>query len=302
MDSADSSGQPVPPPAAMALSCILSLVICCGNVLTVIAVMKYQVLQVISNIFIVLLALSDILVGLVLPYCEAVLSLRVMENSEALCLGCLSFITFAAAVSLGSLTMMSLERYFIINHPFTYQRIVSTKRVISICMIYCIVILSVTASIWVSNDWTNSSTCVPVNIWSTSFSLAFFILAPIYIITCLVAYFRIFNTALKQQKRIAADTRNSGDIIAGQKKVAKMMVMVLGILLLSWFPFVVCHYYLLALRLMKEDYIVTGTLLKVYNVTLHLMCINSAVNPIIYAWQNKDFRTAYKRLVTCCCK
>lgn len=79
-------------------------------------------------------------------------------------------------------------------------------------------------------------------------------------------------------------------------KLAKMLALVTGIFIVSWTPFFV----ITGILAFQDDHSEEEWMraLSFYSATFGIF--NSAVNPLIYAWKNNDFREAFKHML--CCK
>lgn len=104
---------------------ILFIAIICGNTLTIIAVRTCRRLKsMISNLFILSLAVSDLIVGLALPYHLAFYLGSDFGKSHQLCLIRFFFIIFACCVSILTLIAIAVDRYIAIVYALHYRRYV----------------------------------------------------------------------------------------------------------------------------------------------------------------------------------
>ena len=74
-------------------------------------------------------------------------------------------------------------------------------------------------------------------------------------------------------------------------KIAKMTFLVLMMMILCWLPFILLQ----IVSLMKKD----GNVQPLVECALEVVYANSFLNPILYCWQNREFRKAYRRLLFC---
>lgn len=101
----------------------LLVAILCGNILTILAVRYSRRLRsVISNHFVLSLAISDILVGLTLPYHLTFYLGSNLGSSKPLCLLRFFFVIMACCVSIWNLIAIALDRYIAICYPLHYSR------------------------------------------------------------------------------------------------------------------------------------------------------------------------------------
>lgn len=101
----------------------LLIAILCGNILTILAVrFSRRLRSVISNHFVLSLAISDILVGLTLPYHLAFYLGFGLGSSKWFCLLRFFFVIVACTVSIWSLIAIALDRYIAICYSLHYGR------------------------------------------------------------------------------------------------------------------------------------------------------------------------------------
>lgn len=102
---------------------ILLVAILSGNILTILAVRYSRRLRsVISNQFVLSLAISDILVGLTLPYHLAFYLSTELGDSKHACLLRFFLVIMACCVSIWNLIAIALDRYIAICYPLHYSR------------------------------------------------------------------------------------------------------------------------------------------------------------------------------------
>lgn len=101
----------------------LLVAILCGNILTILAVrFSRRLRSVISNHFVLSLAISDILVGLTLPYHLTFYLGSDLGSNKQLCLLRFFFVILACCVSIWNLISIALDRYLAICYPLHYSR------------------------------------------------------------------------------------------------------------------------------------------------------------------------------------
>ncbi|XP_076461761.1 5-hydroxytryptamine receptor 1A-alpha-like [Babylonia areolata] len=83
--------------------------------------------------------------------------------------------------------------------------------------------------------------------------------------------------------------------VSQEKRAAKTLSVVLGAFIVCWFPF-----FLVAL--LKPLCVTCSWPGAVDDVVLWLGYFNSALNPIIYTFFNKDFRFAFRNILCCVCR
>lgn len=102
---------------------VLLVFIVGGNILTILAVRFSRRLRtVISNLFILSLAISDMVVGFTLPYHLAFYMGSNLGNDRGWCLLRFFLIILACCVSIWNLIAIAVDRYIAIVYPLHYSR------------------------------------------------------------------------------------------------------------------------------------------------------------------------------------
>lgn len=105
------------------INAALFIFILVGNAFTIIAVRTCRRLRsLISNLFILSLAVSDFIVGLTLPYHLSFYLGSTFGNKHGLCLTRFFLIIFACCVSILTLITISIDRYIAIVYALHYRR------------------------------------------------------------------------------------------------------------------------------------------------------------------------------------
>ncbi|XP_021094983.1 histamine H2 receptor isoform X1 [Heterocephalus glaber] len=280
---------------------VLILITVAGNVVVCLAVGLNRRLRSLTNCFIVSLAVTDLLLGLlVLPF-SAIYQLSCKWSfSKVFCNIYTSLDVMLCTASILNLFMISLDRYCAVTDPLRYPVLITPARVaISLVFIWVISITLSFLSIhlgWNSRNETskdNDTTLkckVQVNeVYGLVDGLVTFYLP--LLIMC-ITYFRIFKIAREQAKRINHISSWKAATIR-EHKATVTLAAVMGAFIICWFPYFTVFVY----RGLKGDDAVN----EVFEaIVLWLGYANSALNPILYAALNRDFRTAYHQLF--CCK
>ena len=193
-----------------------------GNTLVIVAVCKYEYLQTRTNMFVLALATSDLIVGLiVIPSTFAVNSTYEtgLENSsysvwKNACLTSRFFQHMGAMGDILSILAITVERYIFINYPFKYDDILSKKTavIISVTTIIVAICLSIMAAFG-SGRFEYGMTCTMFNVLSPIVTYALWMpLFGIVTIIVIVFYSKIAYLALSKntaQPEVANNGSNS---------------------------------------------------------------------------------------------
>ncbi|XP_031573688.1 trace amine-associated receptor 9-like [Actinia tenebrosa] len=268
------------------LHVIFGLLASTGNFVVILAIYRTPSLRTVSNYFLVSVAFADFFVGFVV---HPMLAVRCYENywySE------LPFAKAADILVLQSFTAtsfglcaISLDRYFAITSAIRYNELITIR----VCIIGTVII------------WTISIFYPFIRFVTTDP----FELPMIWLLVCIVSvgipfsiiaycYFHIFKAARNQNIKIAAQNqvRKDATNVAKQYKAARTVAIVIGVVLLFWFPGVV----ITLIQVMADDCMKTK-IMKVWFWGILCAMINSSVNPWLYAARMKNIRKAMKKIV-----
>ncbi|KAG7169994.1 octopamine receptor beta-2R-like [Homarus americanus] len=120
--------------------CMAVIIVCAvlGNLLVVVSVVRHRRLRIITNYFVVSLAIADILVALMaMPFNASVELTGRWLFSYRMCDLWNSFDVFASTVSILHLCSISIDRYYAIVRPLEYPRLMTKGRaVIMLCHVW----------------------------------------------------------------------------------------------------------------------------------------------------------------------
>ncbi|XP_054707193.1 dopamine D2-like receptor [Uloborus diversus] len=291
-------GYPVVVPMSIIIILIIILAIG-GNIMVIITILRHRGMRTRTNMFIVNLAVADILVAAMdMPVSLITILKGRWVFGYPLCQ--LNGFTMALFLicSIHTLMYISVHKYISITRPFS--RAMTPKRIkIMIAASWMWAMFCAIGPLigWNKNEYKmGASQCgpaIPMGLKEKSHSALITIsnyLIPLAIM--IFCYSRIFREIHVHMKRIRKtsniDLENS---VAQQKKVAITLFWVLACFLLCWTPFVL---YSNAAVFIKDK----SKLPPILN-PLAYWCgyLNSACNPIIYAFRSPSFRKGYKEIM-----
>nr|XP_046267680.1 histamine receptor H2b [Scatophagus argus] len=286
-----------------------------GNVLVCLAVGLSRRLWRIANCFVVSLAVTDLLLGLLVLPLSATVELRSGKwpFGGALCNIYISLDVLLCSSSILTLLAISVDRYLAISAPLSYSwRVTPVRVTLAIIAIWA---LSLAVSfVPIHLGWNTADYRVQhldwgmgdedkegrycLFEWNNNYVLIYAVgtfYLPLLIMCGM--YLCIFRVAREQVRRIRAATPSfartaSTTAIAREHKATVTLAAVLGAFVICWFP----YFTFFTCVAIKEEKNPPNTL---HSVVLWLGYFNSALNPILYPAFNKDFRRAYAELLRC---
>ncbi|XP_036403596.1 histamine H2 receptor-like [Megalops cyprinoides] len=288
---------------AVPLAVIIMLTVL-GNVVVCLAVGASRKLRCVTNCFIVSLAVTDLLLGLLVLPLSAVLQLTgEWPLGATFCNIYISLDVMLCTASILNLFAISVDRYFAVTAPLRYPALVTSGRVAMAMVLIWVVSLMVsflpihlgwnTPDFSVQNHGQNDRACLFR--WNRSYVLvdAFATFYLPLLVMC-GTYYRIFRIAREQARRINSRPSSLCSAAAAREhKATVTLAAVLGAFIICWFPYFT---FFTCMGLWEEP----EPPQTAYAVVLWLGYANSTLNPILYAALNRDFRTAYGQLL--CCK
>ncbi|XP_056007842.1 melanopsin-like isoform X3 [Ostrea edulis] len=270
-----------------------------GNFMVIAVVWRHRGMRTRTNMFIVNLAIADFLIGILLaPFSLTTLIAHDWILGDALCflnsfLNAVCFLT-----SLQTLMYISIHKYLSITRPLI--RITKCKILIMImaAWVWGIICAALTTFILSHYEYKEKTMqCGPEYPGNTVRSIIFhFIIQtsnlylPLGIM--LFCYIRIFQEIKKHMQRMDENSAmDRKQIFAQQRRVTVTLFIVLACFVLCWLPYCVYANYVT----FTED---KATIPAWTNGVAYCAgYMNSACNPIIYAWRSPSFREGYKEIL-----
>ncbi|KAL7370388.1 hypothetical protein ABVT39_027189 [Epinephelus coioides] len=202
----------------IATELIIAVLAITGNFLVCLAVTRNKKLRTVTNYFLISLAVSDILVGLVAIPCAVLTDLGRPRHNLPLCLVLLSILMVLTQSSILSLLAVAVERYTAILLPFQYQRIMSPRNA-HLALLVTWGLGAITGSVPLM-DWKRQPpdsdycifTCVVDMNYMVYFNFFCCLLVPL--VAMFIIYSHIFLTVRRQLRRIAVARGTAEDITA----------------------------------------------------------------------------------------
>ncbi|XP_038104275.1 probable glycoprotein hormone G-protein coupled receptor [Culex quinquefasciatus] len=312
---------------------LVALMAVIGNAMVIVVFKRERRLRRRTNFYIVSLAVADFLVGLLgVPF--AVLSSVGLPRNLHACLFTISLLIVLCTISIFCLVAVSVDRYWAILHPMAYSRNVRTKTaivIISLCWLAGSIIGFLPLFGW--HEKPQIDTCLFTKVMDYDYLVFLYfatIITPALIMLGFYAHiYRVIVKQLRQivtmnpsgglsssssesrrpseSSRIRISTTPSGRpgkhghgggtmlrvLGAAQKREVKAtqnLSIIVLFFMICWIPL----YTINCIVAFCRDCQIPPTLMLFCIILSHL---NSAVNPLLYAYHLKDFRAALRNLI-----
>ena len=189
--------------------------------------------------------------------------------------------------------MISVERYITIFYGLRSEQLLNKKTftlMLGFCWIFPIG-LNMALTPWISNWNTENHTCEYAEIWR---KMGFFTSINLYLVwgpIMLIVYFRIYKASNRQVNQIRA-LQVRAEKKRFNSKAIKTLSLLLAAFYIAWIP----HFIVGAVKFFRPG-IDKSLYMLLHHITIKVGLMNSAVNFFIYAYNNKDFKRAYKQLL-----
>ena len=265
------------------LNALLIPICIAGNVLVLAAVWRNPSLRTPSTILLCSLAVSDLFVGfLVLPVNIAIARFYILSGSSSnsrLYQARFFFTIQLCGVSLETMTAISVDRYLALRYHMRYPNLMTSKRA-----------MYVAATFWCKNVILSL-----LSIWKTT---AILLVAVVFVALCLfissITYSAIYRIVRHHQHQIHAQQQAVQSMNAEQnlkiqaKKRAANTFIYYICMLLCYFPVAVSS-------------LIWVTYKEHWNIRWYfadtILFMNSAINPFLYFWRNREVREEVLKIV-----
>nr|XP_049584731.1 trace amine-associated receptor 13c-like [Syngnathus scovelli] len=274
--------------------CLLTVLL---NLLVVVAISHFRRLHTPTNLLLLSLAVSDLLVGLLVWPGEIYTSAGCWALGDVACLAyhCVAFT--ATSASVGHMVLISVERYVAICRPLRYNLTVTLRRVqgcVCLCWLLSVLHTGVLLRAQLARPQ-KTSPCygqclIEVDLEAGLQDLLLTFVLPLGIIVAL--YSCVFAAALSQARfaarsRVACSKARPSGAKKSELKAARTLGVLVLVFLMCFCPF---YIYSLAGGLSFSS--------SAAQYLLYLFDFNSCANPLIYALFYPWFRRAAGHVVT----
>ncbi|XP_029936919.1 trace amine-associated receptor 13c-like [Myripristis murdjan] len=274
----------------------MSLLTVALNLLVIISISHYRQLHTPTNLLLLSLAMSDLLVGILLLF--EILRIRPCWFLGDLMCALYPIVLFIiTSSSIGNMVLISVDRYVAICDPLCYPTKVTLRRVkISVCLwwicsvLYSSLVLSDTLKQPGRSNSCQGECVIVINSITGAVDFILNFIIPITVI--IVLYMRVFVVAVSQARAmrshivsVTLQPSGTGTAKKSELKAARTLGVVVVVFLMCFFPF-----YIISLA---GQVSVSSTAAVTY-----VFYLNSCLNPVIYAFFYPWFRKAVKHIVS----
>nr|XP_020448180.1 adenosine receptor A1-like [Monopterus albus] len=299
-----TSGLPPSKTLYICMEVVIALSSVIGNVMVVWAVRINRSLRDTTFCFIVSLALADIAVGALVIPLAITISIGLQTHFYS-CLMVACTVLVLTQSSILALLAIAIDRYLRVKIPMSYRRVVTPWRA-GTAVLLCWSV-SIIVGLTPMLGWNNLQrlrdngslitddllvTCEFETVISMDYMVYFnffgWVLPPLLLM--LAIYAEIFYMIHKQlNKKVSASHTDPRRYFGKELKLAKSLAFVLFLFAISWLPLHIVN----CITLFCPD--CNKPVILIY-IAIILTHGNSAVNPIVYAFRIKKFRTAFRKI------
>ena len=259
------------------------------NTLVIVAVATRHRLQSTSNVLVACLAGADLLNGLVNQNIEIALELtRILSHGPFCSLEKASTVALMGSffLSLGSLALISIDRYISIKHPLRYTTIVTKRRIKTGLLVAWAIGLLVTF-----HELTMAVIDSGTDLYFLYMKVTYSILSITALVVIVVigyTYCYIFSESRRQKKRLQTEQLPGEEAkrLKKESKAAKTFTLILATLVITYIPNIVLFY------LAADDILEPHISCVIWSWVVTFRLLGSLCNPIIFFWRVKKLRRA----------
>ncbi|XP_059932888.1 somatostatin receptor type 2-like [Gadus macrocephalus] len=285
--------------STVVLTCLYFLVCTvglCGNALVIYVILRYAKMKTVTNIYILNLAVADVLFMLGLPFIAVQLALVHWPFGPVLCRVVMTLDSLNQFTSIFCLMVMSIDRYLAVVHPIRSTKWRKPRMAKTINLTVWGVSLLVNLPIVIySGLITKHDDCFCTIVWPepqeayyTAFMFYAFVLGfflPLMVIC--MCYLLIIVKLKSSGLRVGSTKRKRSE-----RKVTRMVSIVVAVFVFCWLPF-----YVFNVTSVTGTISTTPVLRSTFAFVVVLGYANSCANPILYAFLSENFKKSFQNVL-----
>ena len=277
-----------------------------GNIMVCIAVYKNTRLRTTTNLYIIALAVSDLMSGVFLmPLTLGVLITGEWVYGRVICNFQAYMALFVVYVSPVTMGLTAFNRYMrICKSEQQYKRIFSPwkSRALLACAWILVACYIPVPKLTGLQDYVfvpGYAHCLPVHLNQTgkvvhyAIVLGFFFLTPL--LTTIFSYIKVAKM-IRQHNAAMSSTIHSGatgsSITVQELKLSKSLFVVVFAFMICWIPFWV-------IVVVKRFHVVEKMPRNIELLSSFFIYLSNTINPFIYAGMNRTFRSEFRKMFCC---
>ena len=277
-----------------------------GNIMVCIAVYKNTRLRTTTNLYIIALAVSDLMSGvLVMPFTLGVLITGEWVYGRVICNFQAYMAVFVVLVSPVTMGLTAFNRYMrICKSEQQYKRIFSPwkSRALLACVWILVACYILVPKLTGLQDYVlvpGSALCVPAHLNQTgkvvhyAIVLCFFFLTPL--LTTIFSYIKVAKM-IRQHNAAMSSTIHRGatgsSITVQELKLSKSLFVVVFAFMICWIPFWV-------IVVVRRLHVVEKMPRNIELLACFFIYLSNTINPFIYAGMNRTFRSEFRKMFCC---
>ncbi|XP_062389299.1 uncharacterized protein LOC134077612 [Sardina pilchardus] len=271
--------------------CVLGLT---GNALVIYVILRYAKMKTVTNVYILNLAIADVLCLVSLPFMASQLALAHWPFGSALCRLVLTLDSLNQFTSTFCLCVMSADRYLAVVHPLRSARwrTPSVARRVSAGVWAASLVVNVPVMVF-SGLMTRGDThsCnvqwpEPQGVFNTAFIFYTFLLGFCLPLTAIcLCYLLIVIKVRSSGMRVGSSRRRRAE-----RKVTRMVSIVVAVFVLCWLPFY-------AFNVAAVTCSLSNRLKSTFELVVVLAYGNSCANPVLYAFLSDNFSRSFRNVL-----
>uniref|UniRef100_A0A8C5PXZ3 Somatostatin receptor 5 n=1 Tax=Leptobrachium leishanense TaxID=445787 RepID=A0A8C5PXZ3_9ANUR len=231
-----------------------------GNTLVIYVVLRYAKMKTVTNIYILNLAVADVLFMLGLPFLATQNAISYWPFGTFLCRLVMTVDGINQFTSIFCLTVMSIDRYLAVVHP-----IKSTK-------------------------WRRPRVAKLIS--ATVWTVSFLVVLPVIIFSDVQQDLLTCNINWPEPVKSSGLRVGSTRRRRSERKVTRMVVIIVAVFVFCWLPFYILNIVNLTFIVPEEPAFV-----GVYFFVVVLSYANSCANPILYGFLSDNFKQSFQKVL-----